>query len=204
MQRLMSRHAHIALLLLAGALPCTAGAPVDHPPPGFHDVTIGSGDHKSVIRVADSVGPHLSGGSSSSPVPNAPYDPEAMNFNQSSRMADKTFNTSFASLSKSDDAAQGVGSRQFSTHSFATTGYAQAAAQYQTAAYKESARSGDEFGKTYQLPVSDRLDTESNRTFAVSASEFQGKTAAEAHTTVTDNPFATPSSLSAKTFSTPS
>jgi hypothetical protein len=203
MQRLMSRSVTSCAFLLMAALPCLAGAPADRPPPGFHDVTIGSGDHKSVVRVQDSTGPHFHGGSSPDSGPNAAYDPEAMNFGKSSSMADKSFSTSFASLSKNDNVAQGLGSQQFATHSFTTTDYRQSGSKYQTAAYKESSRSSDEFSKTYALPASTGAGADANRTFAVQASEFQGKTAQEASVPGKTDPFATPSSLSEKTFFDP-
>jgi hypothetical protein len=199
----MSRQAHLVLLLLAAALPCTAGAPADPPPPGFHNVTIGTGNQKSVIRVADSAGPHMNGGSEPDSSPNAPYDPTALNFSKSSPLAGKTFSTSFVSLSKNDNAAQSLGLQPFATHSFATSSYNQPDSQYQTVAYRESSRSSDAFSKTYELPTSGNSGADASRTFAVGTSEFQGKTASEAQVPTKPDPFATPSSMSEKTFFDP-
>ena len=81
MQRLMSCHVPTcAVLLLATVLPCALAAPVDHPPPGYHDVTVGTGDHKSVVRVADTAAPHFGNGSSSDSSANTPYNPESHGF----------------------------------------------------------------------------------------------------------------------------
>jgi hypothetical protein len=203
MQRLMSRQANIVLLLLAAALPCTAGAPADPAPPGFHNVTIGSGNQKSVIRVADSATPHMNDGLAPDSSPNAKYDPEAMNFNQGSPLAGKTFSTSFVSLSKSDNAAQSLASQPFATHSFATSSYNQPDRKYQAVAYQESSRSSDGFSKTYELPTSGNSGADASRNFAVGTSEFQGKTALEAQAPATSDPFAKPSSMSEKTFFDP-
>ena len=199
MQRLMSRRVPAcALLLLAGAVPCTLAAPVDHPPPGYHDVTVGSGKTKSVIRVADAAAPHFSNGSSSDANTSAPYNPENMDFGKSSSLANKSFSTGFASLSKSDTAAE-QSARPFNTSSFTTSGFNQSDRKFQTVAFTESAR-GSDFNKSYVLPAADTMASQS---FTTKTSVYQGKTAPDVQAPPKVDPFATPSSLSEKSFFDP-
>jgi hypothetical protein len=204
MQRVMSCHVPAcAVLLLATVLPCAMAAPVDQPPHGYHDVTVGSGDHKSVVRVADSAAPHFSNGSSSDGSANAPYNPEGMDFGKSSPLAGKSFDTGFASLSKNDTATE-QNSREFSTRAFATADYSQSIPKYQTVAYNDSSRSSDGFSKNYELPPANAAITAAaNQSFATKASEYQGKTALDVQMPAKTDPFATPSSLSEKTFFDP-
>lgn len=200
MQRVMSCHAaSCAMLLLATVVPCALAAPVDKPPPGYHDVTIGSGDHQSVVRVADSAAPHLRGGSDSDSDSNTAYNPESMNFGKSSPMANKSFATGFASLSKNDTAEE-QSSQEFSTHAFATADYSQSYRKYETSADNESSRRNDDFSKSYELPPASAA---ADQTFATKASEYQGKTALDVQAPSKTDPFATPSSLSEKTFFDP-
>jgi hypothetical protein len=210
----MSRRAlSCALLVLGGALTAWASpsssAPekqaYDKPPPGYHDLTVGSGAGKTVIRVRDSMKPTMEGGSSSASDGN--YDPEHMNFNKSSPMADKSFSTSNVALSKNNKAAESQAQLKFNTSSFATTSYNQSGQKFQTAAYHQSARGSDGFSKAFTLPGNDAVDTSANKSFAGKTSEYQGKTSqiaqAQGQTPSKADPFATPSSLNEKAFYDP-
>jgi hypothetical protein len=205
MQRLMSRQArYCALLALAAALPCAASADkpaptpqgFSKPPPGYHDVTIGSGANKSVIRVADSPKPHVNGEAPSS---DGRYDPEKLDFSQSSPLSNKSFATSFSSLSKSAT-AQETKLPRFNTHAFNTSSYNQSDRKYATMAYDESSRGSDDFSKTYKLPPA---NAGANRVFPIKTSDFQGKTALLAQGPSKTDPFATPNALNDKTFFDP-
>ena len=122
-----------------------------------------------------------------------------MDFSKSSSMATKSFDTGFASISKTDTATE-QNSQEFSTHAFATADYSQSIPKYQTVAYNDSSRSSDSFSKDYELPPANAAGSQS---FATKTSEFQGKVAPDVETPAKTDPFATPSSLSAKTFFDP-
>jgi hypothetical protein len=204
----MSRQVTCCILLaLAVAWPCAASAQnaaptprgADKPPPGYHDVSFGSGSNKNVIRVADQAKPHLNGNTGSDS--DGRYDPEKLDFSRTSPLATKSFATSFAALSKNDTAEE-TKLPAFNTHAFDTSAYNQSDRKYATMADSESSRSNDDFSKTYQLPQGG-ADADLNRSFATKTSEFQGKTALLTQTPSKTDPFATPSSLSDKTFFDP-
>jgi hypothetical protein len=169
------------------------------PPPGSHDITIGSGAGKRIIRVQDSAKLQMHGESSSAS--EGPYDPERMDFNKASSLSDKSFTSGDALFSKGDSSAGMQAKLKFNTHSFSTAGYNQSDQKFQTAAFSESSHHSNDSGKSFALPGD---NSDANKGFPAKTSEYQDKTAqiAQAEPSKAD-PFAAPSSLNEKTFYDP-
>jgi len=171
------------------------------PEPGYHNVTVQSGGKPMVIQVKDSIGPRLQG---ASPVAaDGKYDPENMDLGRSSSFANKSFSSSNSALGKSDTALEAQGDNQFQTKPFAAVSPDSSAnfgRTYPTRSFGSSARSQDEFQKTFATSGSS-LTQGKDLSFATQTSDLQGRTAALGGPTKA--PFSGLSNLNDKTFSDP-
>ena len=155
------------------------------------------GGKPTVIRVSDEHKNTLKNNGPS----DGTYDPTRLDLDHASMYANKTFSTGEAKLSKDDSAENARDHKRFITGSFATSTYNQSDRTFQTAAYKSSSHTSDDFTKAYQLPGA---DSDANHTFSVKGSELQDKKAL-----IADNPknkidpFATPWSDGDKRFFDP-
>jgi hypothetical protein len=189
----------LALSTVAHADDSPAKPPTpDKPPPGYRDMTIDIGGKPMTIRVPDE---HKNTLKNNGPANAGPYDPTNLELNHPSSYANKSFSTSEAILSKDDGTHLTHDQKRFETSPFATGSYNQSDRTFETAAYKSSSRSSDDFAKSYQLPGA---ASDANRSYDVKGSDLQDRKAL-----IADNPkektdpFATPWSDSDKRFFDP-